>query len=345
MTFHDGSELNAHAVQQSLQAALATHGSLRMAPIASIEAIDEREIMIALNKPYPMLGLLLTHYANAIIAPASFTDGEVTELIGTGPYSLMHFSPPHKLIVKANDSYWGQKPSITYASYLTGHRAESRVLQAKSQEADIVFTLASSSFPQLADAPVEIISAPIPRTLLLKLNSGDSQLHDVRVRQALSLALDRQGIAATIIGDKAAASTSLLPLSFTQWHKLPSTQHQKQLQSSSERLTLAKQLLKQAGWKQIDGILLDAHKQPFKLTLVTYADRPELTKVATAVQAQWAKLGIKLDINVTNSSMIPAGHHDGSLQVGLMARNFGFLADPLMTILQDYANGGGDWGR
>ncbi len=42
--------------------------------------------------------------------------------------------------------------------------------------------------------------------------------------------------------------------------------------------------------------------------------------------------------------MIPAGHQDGSLQVALSARNYGFLADPLTTILEDYANGGGDWG-
>ena len=48
--------------------------------------------------------------------------------------------------------------------------------------------------------------------------------------------------------------------------------------------------------------------------------------------------------SVGNSSDIPAGHRSGSLDMGLVARNFGTTPDPTATMVGDYTNGGGDWG-
>ncbi|WP_028116988.1 ABC transporter substrate-binding protein [Ferrimonas senticii] len=335
--FHDGSSMDADAVLRSLRHALANHGALRRAPIVDISSTDTHTVVIRLSQPYQVLGAMLTNYSAAILAASSYDDnGQVTALIGTGPYRLTQFEPPHKLLVQAFPDYWGQVGTIEYASYLTGHRAESRMLQAKSSEADIVFTLEPAMLPQLENAPVQIHSSVLPRSLLLKLNSGHPLLDSVATRQALSLALDRVGIAANVLNVPGTDSGQLLPASMPQWHQ--SNHH------AEYNLDRAKQLLAEQGWQRgADGVLTK-DGQRFELTLVTYADRPELTVVATAIQAQWAELGIDLAIDVSNSSMIPAGHNDGSLEVALMARNFATLADPLATLIQDYSNGGGDWG-
>ena len=50
-------------------------------------------------------------------------------------------------------------------------------------------------------------------------------------------------------------------------------------------------------------------------------------------------------MSITNSSAIPAGHQDGSLEVALIARNYGYIADPLGVLIKDFGtNSGGDWG-
>jgi peptide/nickel transport system substrate-binding protein len=82
----------------------------------------------------------------------------------------------------------------------------------------------------------------------------------------------------------------------------------------------------------------------FEVTLRTFPDRPELPILATAIQAALKELGMTLDVQVGNSSEIPAGHRDGSLELGLYARNFSLVPDPLVTLLEDFGPDGADFG-
>jgi peptide/nickel transport system substrate-binding protein len=66
--------------------------------------------------------------------------------------------------------------------------------------------------------------------------------------------------------------------------------------------------------------------------------------IATAVQEQMRQLGIAVQVVVGNSSDIPAGHRSGMFDMGLAARNFGNLPDPMATLAGDYGVHGGDWG-
>jgi len=337
--FHDGSNLDAAAAVNSLNYAMNTHSVLNKASIKQIEALNDTQVRIRLNQAYNAFAALLSHYSTAILAPASYNaDGKVATLYGSGPYQMETFAPPHKLLVKQFADYWGQNGSIAYATYLTGHRAESRILQAKSGEADIVFTIDPSMLSQLEGSEnVQIHSNLIPRTLFIKLNSGHPLLSEVKVRQALTMALNRSAIAKNVLHTEGAETAQLLPSSMSQWHIA-------ELANDEYDLAKAKSLMAELGWQAgaNGGLVKDG--QAFELSMLTYADRPELATVATAIQAQWAELGVKLKVDITNSSMIPAGHSDGSLETALIARNFGFIADPLPIISSDFANGGGDWG-
>ena len=339
VTFHDGSKMDAQSVVNSLTYALRKHGTLNKAKVSNIRAIGTNKISIELAQPYVAFAALLTNYSNAILAPASYnTEGAVTTLYGSGPYQMDSFSPPHKLTVKKFANYWGQAASIEFATYLTGHRAESRLLQAKSGEADIVFTLDPSMLNQLSGSnEATVHSNLIPRTMFVKVNAGHPQLADVNTRQALSIALDREAIAKNVLHTPGAGTVQLLPSSMSQWFV-------EGVDNNIHNLEKAQTLLAKAGWVRGESGLLTRDGKPFAVTMITYADRPELTLVATAIQAQWATLGVTLKVDVTNSSMIPAGHQDGSLAMALIARNFGFSADPLPIISSDFAHGGGDWG-
>ena len=133
VVFHDGSHLDAYSVVNALNHATNKHGTLTKAAVTSIDVLAENKIEIILAKPYTSFAALLTNYSNAILSPASYdSTGKVKTLHGSGAYQMDSFSPPHQLTVKQFDNYWGQKASIPFATYLTGHRAESRLLQAKS---------------------------------------------------------------------------------------------------------------------------------------------------------------------------------------------------------------------
>lgn len=339
--FHDGSLMDADAVVNSLTIAQSKHGALKKAPIDSIRAEGSNKVKITLSSPYTLLGAVLANYANGILSPDAYgKDGDVLALSATGPYQLYQFSPPHKLVVEKFEDYWGKKASIPYASYLTGHRAESRVLQARSGQADIVFGLAPASLPSLKRLPnLDIHSNPIPRTIVLKLNSGHPFMKDVNARKALSLAINRQGIAKGILRVPGSEADQLLPASMSNWHLANVTSKTEAEAGTPESL------LASLGWKKNSNGMLERDGEQFHLTIITYADRPELTTVATAIQAQWQAIGIDTKVEVTNSSAIPMGHQDGSLEVALIARNYGFIADPLGVMLSDFgSNGGGDWG-
>ncbi|MCL9774011.1 ABC transporter substrate-binding protein [Vibrio methylphosphonaticus] len=187
--FHDGQVLTAKSAVQALENILKNHGPLTEAPVSEVVAIDDQKFEILLTRPFSPLGAVLANYTTGIASPDSYNeDGFVEKLAATGPYQVFDFEPPHKLVVERFEEYWGNNAKIKFASYLTGHRSESRVLQSKSGQADIVFGLEPSSIPLLRDAKnVTLYSDPIPRTIAIKLNAGHKYLEDVRVRQALIL--------------------------------------------------------------------------------------------------------------------------------------------------------------
>lgn len=149
------------------------------------------------------------------------------------------------------------------------------------------------------------------------------------------MAIDREGLARTVLRFPAAAD-QLFPPSVPGWHSdavAPLTYDPEE----------ARRLLAGLGWAPgADGIL-ERDGQRFALTLTTYPDRPELPLTATVLEQLLRQVGIEVAINGANSSAIPAGHADGTLELGLVARNFALVPDPLGTLLQDYAPTG-DWG-
>ena len=127
----------------------------------------------------------------------------------------------------------------------------------------------------------------------------------MRVRQALSDAIDRQGIAQSVMHADNAAAAQILPPIFKDW--------QIKTQSTQPSPQAIKQRLLDTGFTEGNDGMLQKDGKPFKFTLRTFSDRPELPIIATALQAQWKKIGVDVDVSVGNFSEIPSGHQDGTL--------------------------------
>jgi len=338
VSFHDGTPLTAEAVAKALVRAEANPGPLESAPVAGI-GTEDGAVVVTLDSPFAALPAVLAHSSTVIPAPASFDqDGAVVSAIGTGPFAITSLMPPQRLETVRFADYWGEPAIMANASYLASGRAETRALLAESGDADLVFTIDPSGFARLSQLDtVETIAIPIPRVMTLKVNAGHPLLANVEARQALSLAIDRAGIAAGIIRFPEAAATQLFPPALPGWHD----PDRDPLAFDPAR---AKTFMAELGWTPGNDGILTRDGERFALTLVTFPDRPEQPLVAAAIQDQWRAIGVELDVNVTNYSEIPAGHQDGSLEVALFARNYGLTPDPIGIVVSDFGPGGGDWG-
>ena len=178
---------------------------------------------------------------------------------------------------------------------------------------------------------------PIPRVVTLKLNARHPFLAVPEARRALSLAIDRAGIAAGITRFPESAATQLFPPALGIWHHA-------ELAPLVHDASEARRLLEDLGWAAGDDGILEREGERFSLALRTFPDRPELPLIAAALQDQWRAVGVELEVSVNSYTEIPAGHQDGSLHVALYARNYGLTPDPIGTVLADFGTGGGDWG-
>ncbi len=336
--FHDGSPFDAASVTSALTRAWKQPGVLSKAPVTGISA-DDGSVVFTLERPFAALPALLAHATTIIPSQTSFDgEGKPNALIGTGPFKVSAFTPPQSIDMVRNDKYWGTAPTIEKASYLAAGRAETRALLAESGDADIVFTLDPSGYARLkAVDKVTAVAVPIPRVVTLKVNASHPFFADPRARQALSMSINRAGIASAITRFPESAAGQLFPPALNKWHdpELPALTHD---------IAGAKALLSELGWAAGEDGILVKDGERFSILLRTFPDRPELPLIAAALQDMWKEIGIELEVSVSNYSEIPAGHRDGTLHVALYARNYGLTPDPVGTALQDFGEGGGDWG-
>lgn len=334
--FHDGTLVTAAQVAQALRRAQGRPGVLPLAPLQSVQPEDEA-VVLQLSQPFAPLPALLAHSSTLVLAPASFSAaGAVVRIVGSGPYRITALEPPQSFEVAWAGQ--GEPPAVQRASYLCVSRAETRALMAEAGQAELAFGLDPASLQRLrAGRRVRIESAVVPRTALIKVNAGHRWLSDPRARQALSLALDRAGIARALLRDADLAATQLFPPTLAGWH-VPG------LPPLRQHVVQARRLWAELGWQAGPDGMLQRGGERLRLTLRTFPDRPELPLLAAAVQGQLRQTGIECKVTIGNSSDIPARHRDGTLELGLAARHYGLVPDPIGTLLQDFGPSGGDWG-
>jgi peptide/nickel transport system substrate-binding protein len=337
--FHDGSALTAEAAVKSLQYVYDHKGVLSKAPIKNISTAGPLTIKIETTKPFATLAAYLCHNSSGIVAPASFdSNGKMAKVIGTGFFSIEKLQGSNILKMSSFPEYWGAKPNIEQVVFNAVTKVETRAMMMEAGQAQLGYEFSPMAADRFSKDPnFQVHRVSMPRVRILKLNCGTAFFKDVRVRKAISLAINRKAIAKSILRNTSLAATQLLPPSFGGWFNL-------QLDPLVFDMAKAKELLSQAGWQPgPDGVLLK-DGQPFEVTLFTYPARPMLPTIATAIQAQLKRVGIKVDIVVGKWTVIPQAHKDGTMQMSLFSRNFGLLPDAGGTIANDYSQGGDAWG-
>lgn len=337
--FHDGTPLTAEVVADNLKRNRARKGILARVPVTGIRPDGRDKVVITTEIPFAPLPAFLCHYSAVIMAPSALNEqDEIVGIVGTGSYRLVSRKGAKLFSFEMFEDYWGAKPNIPRASYHAVPKADARGFMIQAGQAEMSFTLSPMDALKIERSQgAGAVIMTIPRTRLLKFNCNSPFFSDVRVRRAISLAIDREAIAKTILRNPDSAATQLLPPGVGPWHD-------PNLASLEHNPVKAGQLLDQAGWKMGSDGTRAKDGRKFHVELVTYSSRPMLPLVAAAVQDQLKRVGLMIDIKIGQSSNIPERHKDGTLQMALLARNFCLIPDPIGNMSGDFGPGGGKWG-
>ncbi|MDH7578669.1 MAG: ABC transporter substrate-binding protein [Bacillota bacterium] len=305
--FHDGSPLTAEAVKFSIEKSLANTISGLGArkppvPISRVEAPDEKTVVVHLEKPY---GPFLSEIANVrIVSPASYQGDKFARPVGTGPWVVASFNPQEMVFAPFED-YWRGKPKLSKVTIKCIPDPQARVMALEAGEVDVIGVDMQGVEPAAAKSlaasgKYQVISLHQAYLVALYFNPRAELLKDIRVRQAINYALNREEMVAKLLEGYGVPAKG--PVGFDT--SIPWTSpHIKGYPHDPEK---AKALLKDAGFKG------DA---PLKLAYEGY--RAYHKALAELIQAQLAAVGIKVELNSYESGaftkVIQAGQYDLAL--------------------------------
>lgn len=231
-TFHNGDPVTAEDVKFSFDRYRGTANDLLKDRVASVEAVDDRRVSFRLKKPWPDF---LTFYASATgagwVVPKKYIErvgdeGFKKAPVGAGPYKFVSFTPGVELVLEAHESYWRKRPSVQRLVFKVIPDEATRLAALRRGEVDIAYSIRGELGQALQKTPglalrAVVVQAPF---CLYFADQWDpkSPWHDVRVRQAASLSIDRQGTNdALMLGFSAITGNAVVPQSYDFFWKPP----------------------------------------------------------------------------------------------------------------------------
>lgn len=339
VTFHDGSKMTAKEVKFTLEKVISENSKVAsMLNIDSIEAVDNYTIKIKTKEINPILPAILHYPDTAIISPSSYNEkGEVVKPVGTGPYKFGSFDDKTKtLTVVKNKNWWGGKVGLDKMVIKGIPDPNTRAMAIENGEVDLTVDVPYSETDRInAIDGINVEKYKTPRIYKIDLNLKHEPLEDIRVRQAMSYAINRSDIAENVLYNVGeAAGGPFLPTMV--WAN-------KSLKPYSQNLKKADELLTAAGWVDTDGDgIRDKNGKPLKLNLMTYSARPGLPPMAEAIAAQLKEVGIDAEVEVIEMGAINDRIKEGNWDLYLAAYNIAMVPDPEYILTNWYMTNGTD---
>lgn len=300
--FHeDWGEVTAEDVKYSIEGVIAEDSivgpaSPMRALIDYVEAPETYKLVVQLTSPDPILDEGYLSQANPVwVVSKDYIESVGSETandhpIGTGPYTLKSYSPGYSIELEAVADHWRVTPDFQYIEFVKSPEGATRVAMLKAGEADLV-PISYDSIPEVEAAGLTVISVPnswspyfvfggTAPARLARWNP-DNPWADIRVRQALNMAIDKQAIVDTIFHGQAqvsgAQSYTSAWMDIEPWFEYDPDG--------------AEDLLDDAGYG--DGF-------PIVLKAFTTTPGAELPSVAEAVATYWEEIGLDVEVQIVD---------------------------------------------
>lgn len=320
VTFHDGTPFDADAVLFSL---LRQHdpshpahavggpwkywGAMGMSSvIASIEKADPKTVVIKLQRAEaPFLANLAMGFASIVSPRAATEHGEQfgRHPVGTGAFRFESWEPEQKIVLVANDAYWGGRPKLDRVIWEVVRDKNTRALRFKSGE---IHGLDDPSPDELeaekASGHAQVLQAPGMNVGYLAMNTTHEPFKDVRVRIAVNHAIDKARIVKDVF--RGTGQVAKNPLPPTLWG------HADGVEDFAFDPARAKAMLAEAGFP--NGFTCTLYYMP-----VARPYMPDGKKVAESIQLDLKEVGINAELITydwsTYLDKVNNGEHDMAL--------------------------------
>jgi ABC-type transport system substrate-binding protein len=270
--------------------------------VARIEAVDELTVRFELCAPDPAFTqkLAVTNFSvnDSGWLAAAIADGSLaTTMNGTGPLELLAWEQGVQIVLSRNGSYWDDRAASERVVIQWEPESAARLLQLRAGTVDAADNAAPTDEAAItADASLALLTRPGFNTFYLNFNNRYAPVSDVRVRQAIAQALDRQRIVDLFYPSGTTLATHVPPCVIDgacvgeAWY--------------AQDLIAARALLAEAGYPNGLDLTLSLRETP-------RAFLPDPVAVATDIQAQLAAVGIRVTLDVQE-----AGGYIGKLLSG-----------------------------
>ena len=284
--FHNGEPVNAAAVKFSIERVLdpAQKSYLRdrFKGITQVQVIDEYGVRLKTDKPNPVLLERLTNLA--IVPPAYVRDkGDAfiaKNPVGSGPYRFVEWQRGQRLVVEAAPGYWGPQPAVKTLVFRPITEVATAIAEMLAGSVDFIRLVPPDQIPVIeASGKAYVTTAPIIRVIFLNFDvagrAGAGPVQTLKVRQAISHAIDVDGIITHVLGGRGLKlGTVVNPMKFG---------YDATIKPVAFDPGRAKQLLTEAG-----------HGGGMKLDFMTYSGSIIASRqVGDAVAGYLAKVGIQ----------------------------------------------------
>jgi peptide/nickel transport system substrate-binding protein len=299
--FHDGEPFNAEAVRFNIERHLTTPGSFRkseIGDIANVEVVNNLTVRINLSQPLVPLLAALTDRAGMMVSPKAakeLGDKFGTRPVCSGPFKFVERVAQGKIALERFPDYWDKANiKLDRVEFVPITDSTSRLASLRSGDLHMIERVSPTDLAELrGDSRLKVAGVPELgyQVIPLNVNNGPKSktLADVRVRQAIDLAIDRETIVKTVFNNEYIPGN--------QWVSPSSFYYNAKLPVRKRDVAKAKQLLREAGQPNLT----------FTLTLPPERDRQE---AALVIQAMLAEAGITMKLQTQeNVTMLTAGRN------------------------------------
>lgn len=277
--WHDGSDFTAedvkYTVERGIETACGIYPSVDKAVI-----VDPYTIEFHMTEPNSLL-MDKQWNGDACILKKDCGDGVAQEPNGTGAYKIKEWVAGDHLTIEANPDYWGEAPKIKTIKFVTMPEANTRLVSVQSGDVDAAPIPAANVKQASADANLKVLSKESTQLNYVALNVNYKPLSDVRVRQAIAYALDKDAIIEAQLEGNGVVANTMVPSSIGGYNA--------SVKGYSLDLDKAKALLAEAGYA--DG---------FDLELASVAGKHDLA--VQVIQSNLKAIGINVTLKPMEST-------------------------------------------
>ncbi len=223
--FHNGDPITTEDVKFSFDRYKGAAAKLLKDRVREVQIVDPGRVRIHLKEPWPDF---MTFYGTsatgaAWIVPKKYVDrvgddGFKKAPIGAGPYKVVSFTPGVELVMEAFEGYWRKTSSVKRLVFRSMPEETTRAAALKKGDVDIAYLLTGPVADDIRKTPgMKLVGAKPPGVFWIDLPDQwdpKSPWHDVRVRQAARLAIDRKAINQAETLGFSLPTGSIIPRSF-----------------------------------------------------------------------------------------------------------------------------------